>query len=118
MEELLTQLIDFVKDASPQLWDVLIKQVYSNAVVQLVVGILLLIIGIVGVTWIVRLYRISNDRENDNYGNDYVLLYPFIATGVFVCFFVALIFIPGGLQQFYNPEYYAITDIINSLKGQ
>ena len=118
MEELLSQLIDFVKDASPKLWGILIKQVYSNAVVQLAVGILLLIIGIVGVAWIVRLYRISNDTENDNYGNDYVSLYVVIVIGVFVCFLVALIFIPYGLQQFYNPEYYAITDILETLKGQ
>jgi len=117
MEELLKQLIEFLKTTSPQLWGILMKQVYSDAVVSLFTGSLFLVVLIVCISRALKLYKRSNDKDSDYYRDDYDMQYVAIGMIAFLAILAVMFALPLGIQRFYNPEYYAISDILDTLKG-
>ena len=120
MEDVLVKLIEFVENASPAIWNVLIQQVFVEAwsgiawvIVWLVVAVVL---GIVAK----QMYILAEyDPEYGEFENK-----PYFA--IFICvlvFAIGFIFIAGALltsciKRFVNPDFYAIKFILNSIVSQ
>jgi hypothetical protein len=113
MDELLKQLVEFLKTASPQLWSILMKQVYSDAIVNLLFGLLFLTLGIVCGSRILILYK----RPKTNDYEDYRIQYIVLGLLSFLFILISFMTLPVAFQHFYNPEFYAIQSIVGSLKG-
>jgi hypothetical protein len=109
MDELLKQLIEYLQTVSPQLWAILLKQVYSNAAVQIVAGIIFLTATFFCIKICVRAYKAEALSSVSG-----ILC---LCCGVTLLIF-GVCFLLSGAQGFYNPEYYAITNIIELLRGQ
>ena len=111
MTELLKELIEFIKDASPQLWAILIKQVYVEAVSFLIWGIVLS----VSVYFLVKFSNYCREQhKKDKYemwdaGAVLTCIVSIIAAPA------ALSFLISAMKWFSNPEFYAIRYILQQL---
>lgn len=112
LEPLLAKLVEWFQTASPQLWAILLRQVYVFAIGDLVWGAILLIVGVVMIFVSRRSYKkIAND-------SDYA-----ITTGVFVIltafiFVWSALLLTNGMLFLANPQYYALMNIIQKLTGE
>ena len=115
-EAVLMKLTEYIETMSPELWAILIRQVYSNAFGSLISGVLILVLGIAGI-WIVR-YCIVEFKNDDTYSSEADIFA--VAVGLFTV--PITIWGIGNIYCFVkylvNPEYYAIQMIINMLSGQ
>jgi hypothetical protein len=106
IEDNVGQLIEFLKNASPAIWQVLIKQVYIEASEKLFWGILFGVVAFI-------LFKIANsDRVFDDPENN-----VFLYAGSGLCLFIALVFLVSSVMWFINPDFYAIRFILQSLSG-
>ena len=111
MEQILVQLIDFLKTASPFVWSILVKQVYSDGVSSLVEALGFLILCI-------TLYKLGNYGKQQAEKDDLSMweigrVFSFIGSGI--SGLVSFFFLLDGIQRLYNPEFYAIQCIIKHL---
>lgn len=128
MEELLKELIEFVKSASPMVWTALIKQVYVYAIQNLVWGLLFLVASIAsGRTMIffinrwIAINKGMDDGESEYYHYSDVPTYVMGCSMASVCVFpllvaLALGTILEGASRLINPEFYAIQLILKQLR--
>jgi hypothetical protein len=108
------QLIDFVKTASPLVWNILIKQVYSEAIADLIWAF-----GLGGTCFVfvkVALYGFEKNKDDEfsdwSYGKWLGVIFATIS-GI-----ISFSLIIGAVQWFANPEFYAIRFILEKLAGQ
>lgn len=100
IDTVLQQLIDFIQNASPVVWDALIRQAYANAYVDLFWGALLgLFVPIVLIIIAIKF-------------NDINEIYYFLSL---VSFIAGCILATCGFKELYNPTYYAIMMILAQL---
>jgi hypothetical protein len=109
MDTLLTQLIDFIKSASPLIWEAFTKQVYAEALSKLTGALLALTLSIVAII-------IGNKVHHAKCNEEFVGLEYFIwlVSVVFAIMFIALL--STVAMRFYNPNFYAIQMILEQLK--
>ena len=113
MQEQIQQVIDYSQEALtsmasqlgvalPELWGILIKQQYVEAVQSFV-----LFIGMVFIVYFVFKFKVFNKM------NDYNLETFVVFGAVIYCFifFFTILFLMSGIGKIINPEYYAIQDI-------
>ncbi len=108
MEQLLLKLIELMKELSPQLWAILMKQTYANAFTETAVGLFVLAMAVFSIVMLVRAYR---DGSLEEYVN---IVFWIVAPMTLI---IGLIFLCSGLQRYYNPEYYAIDSILEMIRG-
>ena len=111
MTELLKELVEYIKTASPQLWAILIKQAYVEAV-----GHLLWTMFLMGVTY--ALYRVGKwsqvKKENDEFSDwEYAAIFSYLVAGI--TFIIGFAFLVSTTKWFINPEFYAIRYILQQL---
>jgi hypothetical protein len=110
---IITELIEFLKTASPVVWQSLIKQVYSEAVSQLAWAL-----ALGGSCFgLVKLFIHGNKQyKEDNYSEwekwRWVSLVGSVLAG-----FISFGLIVGAVQWFINPEFYAIRFLLEKLTG-
>ena len=110
MDNALQELVEFVKSASPVIWEIFIKQVYVHAL-----SLLLWASGMILVA--VFLVRVGKWATKENpYGDwdfwiglSYVFAFVF-GFGAFACLIQAIACI-------INPEFYAIRFLLSNLGG-
>lgn len=111
--ELLNEFVLFLKDIAPEIWEIMLKQVYIQAIVQVVLGGLMILCVFKTKNFISRAKR-KNDEE-DGYDPDYdmksILLYALLI----VLIIISGLFFVFGIQGLLNPEYYAIQLLIQSI---
>jgi lipopolysaccharide export LptBFGC system permease protein LptF len=101
-EELLLRLIEQIESLTPQLWSILIRQVYADASVMMVFGVVVLLLSF----YFFRLKRIvKNEFDRIMFGLLFGLLF-----GLFGVYLVAY-----AVKRFLNPEFYVIQWIVNQL---
>lgn len=109
MEELLRELVEFVKTASPELWAILIKQVKVEAVTDAMwVGAFLLCV------WL--LYKFVIRRilmEEDDFDRNMELGFAWLVEASLLL--TAFRFTIGIVRHLSNPEFYCIQYIIGQL---
>lgn len=115
MTELLQQLVEFIKDASPYVWNLLIKQEYINAYANLIWTGILLILCIIGVIIGIKMWKLGDEEKDDDsswYGASLTSFVISVITGV-----IGLVILTPAVKILLNPEYYAIIHIIGKLTG-
>ena len=115
MTELLQQLVEWFETASPQLWEILIKQVYVEATSDLVWGIIWLAVATALI--FVGKWGWKCNEEHGDYNTDWE--WVFVPSWVFsgILFPVGLAMLSSAIKWFVNPEFYAIRYILDKLTG-
>ncbi len=111
MDKVLIELIDALKSASPHIWQILMKQVYGDAVVELVFSILLVIAGCV----LIKLTFYAKARYKEDRFSSWDAMAVISAIVAITGFATSNIVFLDAMQKFYNPEYYAIQLILSHL---
>ena len=105
--DILSELVKFLQEVSPLVWQSLIKQVYAEAVGYLIWGI-----GLAGAS--VMFVRFAKARLEDD-DSDILGVFAYIAVVIAVP--VSLLLLTSAIQHFINPEFYAIRFIVSSVGG-
>jgi hypothetical protein len=113
LNEVLAQLIEFLKLASPLVWQTLVKQVYSNAVACLIWAIALLVLCVVLVKFAGFAWKQYKEHEYSMWDVGTVFLY----IGSSVSCLIAFGLLVYSIQLFINPEFYAIQYIVSQISG-
>ena len=113
MTDLLRELIEFVKDASPEVWRILLKQAYVDAA-----GAAIWAIGLLAAT--VALYKLTRygiqRHEEDSYSM-WDLGATFSGVTGAISAILAIANLISVFQKFLNPEFYAVRFILQQLGG-
>lgn len=110
-EQALQQLIELIKNASPVVWQAIMKQVTANSFELLFWSL----VSFCAMFIFLKLAAYGNkmkQEEKDDWETPYL-------SGIFLaalCFTVASMFLIEVLERFYNPEFYAIRYILEQLK--
>ena len=113
MDDALQQVIDFLKTASPVIWQTLIRQVYSEAISYLVWAFVL---G--GISFALAKLFIYGTKQLDEDTYSVWNLWRWVC--VVVSGFAGLTsfgILVSAIQWFANPEFYAIRFLLDRLTG-
>lgn len=112
IDEALRKLIEFLEVASPATWEVLVKQVYVEAIASLAWAIGLS----VAAYFLFKLGAYARKEYEDDYmsGWDLGAVFSYIAFGV--CVAIAFGLFVEFAMHIINPEFYAIRYIISQFK--
>jgi hypothetical protein len=114
VNELLSQLIEFLKSASPLVWQTLIRQVYSDAIASIVWGVGLVVLCVS----LAKLGAYGRKKaEEDGWQSSWDIPAIFSYIGSVISGLVAFGLIVYATQMLVNPEFYAIQYIISRLRG-
>ena len=105
-EILICELAEKLGTTGEHLWGVLLTQAPIYAVTAIFTIVSLCIVGIFGFKW-----SVSRIKKNDDY------MFPAIVFAVLLIFtmIAASIEIQGVMAALFNPEYWALMKVINSL---
>ncbi len=108
MNEVLQQLLDFVKSASPQVWATLVRQVYVDAIMDIVWAVIL-IAAAVFLYLLAKRCR-AEQEETDSFSSDEAWDMAAISSyvGMGFCVLLTLVMLTAAMPRFANPEFYAI----------
>jgi len=101
--DILSELVKFLQEVSPLVWQSLIKQVYSEAIAYVIWGIGLAI----ACPFLVKFAKRMEDEP--------VGFFAYIAVGIAAL--ASLLLLTSAIQHFINPEFYAIRLIVSSVGG-
>jgi len=113
MNETLSQLMEFLKEASPMVWETLIKQVYVEAVRDFTWSILFFIVCF----FLVKTGVYGQKQSEENYNSDWSSGMWFAYIGAGISGLIALIVLSSVITHVINPEFYAIRFILYSISG-
>jgi len=113
LETALQELIEFLENASPMVWEVLLKQVYIDAVANIAWAIMLVVVCIL----LIKLIKYSHEKmEEDSYSSWEMGLwlgYIFAPAAGALAFGLLV----SAAMRFANPEFYAIRYILYQISG-
>ena len=112
MESTLNQAIEYIRTIAPAVWAILIKQVYSNAITNLIGGVVFIVVTVALLQGI--RYCIKRHEEDSYSGWEMGVL--FLSMGVFVTSLISFFALINTFQYLYNPEFYAIQQIIRTVR--
>lgn len=107
MEETLLQLVELLKDASPVVWQILIKQVYVDAIANLLWATTLIFAAF-------RMYKPAAKKWGEEEDNpESLILWLFSG----ICALAGMVCLTDAVTHFLNPEFYAIQYILSKISG-
>jgi len=111
IDQALQDLINFIKNAAPMVWETLIRQVYNDAITYTFWALTLLVFTIilfrVGKRW-----EKTSEEEHDDSG---ICMLPYAFAVIFI---IAIpILISNAIRMFVNPNFYAIKSILGMISG-
>lgn len=109
MNELAYELIEFIREGSPAIWSVLMRQVYAVVISQAIMAVATTVLCVA----LARFggYSVKRSKENSDWEMGAILGYAFsvMAGGI------ALALTNGVVMRLANPEFYAIQFVIQGL---
>lgn len=102
-ENTIQELITFIKNASPLMWETLIRQVYSDAITGGIWAFMCLLLSAFSVGMLKASAKMKN--ENDDYWAFWAVL---SASTIILSSLFGLLFITTTTQMLVNPNYYAV----------
>ncbi|MFW5847510.1 MAG: hypothetical protein ACOCVF_01135 [bacterium] len=121
MTKLLSQLAEKLGTTTEYLWEIMIRQAPISAFSNLLQILFVIIYGII--LWKIHVWLtkpVSNEDSNHSryYKHDELVIIPMlIAAVIFIVFAVASFFsFPDIINGFFNPEYWALDNIIKEIK--
>ena len=120
MNENTTKLIETLANklgtTSEYLWRVLLKQAPIAATTELVFMVFLVIAGYF--LWKAHKYLSNNENSQSYYNEDsYEIIMIILACGYLALLLFSINSIPVIINGYFNPEYWALKEILNSLKN-
>lgn len=125
MESILQQLIDFVKEASPVIWQAYVQQAVISGINSLIFSTMLLVGGILSLLYgkVNEKLHATEEEVTDHWGNKnkprqdefrdkYFGAYIVSA----ICYIWSTIELTMGIGHLFNPNYYAIQLMIDQFK--
>jgi uncharacterized membrane protein YidH (DUF202 family) len=112
MEELFLQLIEAIKQASPQVWATIAKQVRLEACSDLVWAAVLILVSIALLFAAKWFWKKHKEDEYGDWEQGTYLIAPISV----IALIIALCLLTSGIKGVINPEFYAIRYIIESLQ--
>ena len=112
MTELLQQLINFIREASPVVWGTLIKQVYVEVGQALIWTVVLVISTVLLIKCGNYCRHKYNDVDEEGYLFGQLISYAF----AILASLYSVTLITSAVSQLINPRYYAIQMIVGMLK--
>ena len=112
-EKGLTQVATQLGTTLPQLWEIMVRQQYIEAIQAF---ILLGVSSIVFYFSVRAVFRAIKDEENGKTANearDSIIIGSVVISGVFLIISFAMSY--EGIGQILNPEYYAIQSIVEQI---
>ena len=109
--ELIEKLIEYLEAMAPDVWEILVRQVYVDAICQggLVLLLLALTIGMGALSY----WFIKGAYEDDDDPEIVALFFGTITFALLAATFMAFVGVAGRLA---NPEFYAIRDLLELLQ--
>lgn len=108
MEETLLKLVQFIEETSPQIWAILMRQVYVQATCYGMGSVL----SWIAVPVCYKLTKLGIKKTKDTKGYDDDIGWTFLAVfsgiGIATAIGLGIGFGIAGFQRFYNPEFFAI----------
>jgi len=120
-EQVLGELIEFVKSAAPQLWEIYRRQVFVG-VAQCVLACILLIIAIVvlfriGSSAMKRYREAEEEKRRNRYAStssdDIGAIFAWVTAGVLVA--LLLVLFNSIIGRAINPDYYVIQMLLGTI---
>ena len=118
--KLIEGLAQKLETTSEYLWGVLIKQAPIEACIN--IGYIVFVVGMGCVLWKIHL-KLLRKPPGDRYDTYYekhdgvsAIILGVITIGWLICFFVTMCLIGNIITGFYNPEYWALDKVLNSIK--
>lgn len=110
--QLLQSLADKLGTTSEYLWAALVRQAPISAAVDLVQYAVILLVA----HWLFRMRDKARKWMDDDIAN----VIPYGIAWVFVCAFllVALVSIQNTIAGFFNPEYWALRELLSAARGK
>ena len=118
MDTTMQELINFLKEASPQAWAILLKQVYVEAYSLLIWIVVLLVIGITLNKLVFYLYNKKLELDKDNpYQDDFDGMIVGVVSGIFsiTAYIITIGLLIDFVQRLYNPEFFVIKYILTNI---
>jgi ABC-type proline/glycine betaine transport system permease subunit len=119
--EIIEKLSDQLGTTSNQVFEVLTKtnQMFISGIHNIVWAVfcLIVIIGLIYLIKLVRVYLYSMG-ENISYSNQEMLTLAMLVSGICIIIFTFALFvnINSAIGNFYNPQYYALKEIVDLIK--
>lgn len=113
MNEVLSELVAFLKEASPLVWSALIKQVYIEASANIAWAVGLVVVCVL----LAKLGNYGRKIYEEDDMSDWEIGQWFAYAGSAISGLVAFGLFVSALMHFANPEFYAIRYIISTLGG-
>lgn len=117
IDDAILKLIEAIQKLAPEVWAVLIKQVYSEAATYLVWGVIWLIAAALcgKATLAVAANNWGDDWHDDSIRYFCAGLLALTVIGLLV---IAANDLTAAAQWFYNPEFYAIRFLLQQIPGK
>lgn len=112
-EQIISELINFVKEASPELWRIAVRQSFVSAAQQGLACVGLLVAAIYSIIMNRRMLR--NKDEDRYHSTDYYAGAVVFGVLAFIFLFFFIMILGEVVGYVLNPEYYAIkslTDLV------
>lgn len=116
MGTLLQELVTYLKEVSPMLWETLMRQVYMNAVATSAWAVAMLVLAGISLYVCRKAYK-KTSAENREWSSSVIdeMSVIFGAVGFVTGVIVFMICITMAIPMFLNPQYYAIQLILENL---
>jgi hypothetical protein len=125
MDQAIQQLIEFIKTASPVIWATLVKEAYYQGITSLVWVLVFIVLAVLAFRYgkvSQKNYELELDRE-DRWGDkpgprldEYQIKYHVSYAAVPIILFITGIILNNAILWILNPEFHAITLLINQFK--
>lgn len=106
------EIVGAVKSIAPEVWEILIRQVYVEAITGFILPVIMLAVFAPLFRQCLK-WAAQNDWDNE------AIVLPIMLTGLgsLISFILALVNLKHGIGAFINPEYYAIQKFFTIASG-
>lgn len=115
MDTMLQELITYLKEVSPAVWETLMRQVYMNAIIAIIWGVAGLVLFVACLMLVRKAYKKVQEAPRwDAVGSEMIIMFGSVGAGIGIVGF--LICITSAIPMLLNPQYYAIELILQNLR--
>jgi len=107
IDKALEELINFIKSITPVLWDTLLKQVYADIVTLLI----WMVLTALAAFFLIRFARKRLAEDDCDMAGIFAMIGGVLST------IISPVLLTSAVRMLINPYYYAITNILSTLKG-
>lgn len=118
MEDMLRELIEFVKSASPMIWETFQRQVQVQIFQLIFWAVVLSLVGGACAVICYKTYKKVQDKKDESYysNTDDVMIMLFSALAALAGLAIGLINVTDAVSRMINPDFYTIQLILEQIR--